>query len=1037
MITRRQVITAALLLAAVVMPGFAQEKGEWQDPGRNEVNRLPMHADFFAYESEAQAQRGEREQSANYMTLNGMWRFNWVKDADQRPTDFWRTDYNDKGWAEMPVPGVWELNGYGDPVYLNVGYPWREQFKSNPPEVPTENNHVGSYRKEVTVPASWNGKQIIAHFGSVTSNIYLWVNGRYVGYSEDSKLEAEFDLTPYVKTGQKNLIAFQVFRWCDGTYLEDQDFMRYSGVARDSYLYARGKQHISDVRATPDLDGQYQDGTLDVRFSVAGSGTVNARLTDAAGNVVAEQNAKASANGQMTFNVENPHKWSAETPYLYTMTLSLGNTEFIPIKVGFRKVEIKNSQVLVNGQPVLFKGADRHEMDPDGGYVISRERMEQDIQIMKQFNLNAVRTCHYPDDNYWYDLCDKYGLYMVAEANLESHGMGYGDATLAKRDDYRLAHMQRNQRNVQRNFNHPAIIFWSLGNEAGYGPNFEAAYDWVKAEDPSRPVQYERAGYDGKSDIYCPMYLNYKGCEDYATDASKTKPLIQCEYAHAMGNSEGGFKEYWDLIRKYPKYQGGFIWDFVDQSPRWQKNGVTIYGYGGDFNAYDASDQNFCDNGLISPDRVPNPHMYEVGYYYQNIWTTLKDAADGTVDIYNENFFRDLSDYYLEWELLHNGKPVRTGRIDNLDVEPQQHKTVSIDYGQTCKHCEWLLNVSYKLKHADGLLPAAFTVARDQLVINQPQQQPQQLANATETNVEPTLPQLRDNDQNFITVRGTGFAVDINKQTGMITRYEVGGKSLLKSGEAITPNFWRAPTDNDFGARTNVKYAVWKNPELKLTSLKQSMDADGMAVIEAQLDMPATGARLTLTYHINNIGAIQITEKLTAGTQGDVPNMFRFGMQMPMPRSYETLEYYGRGPQENYADRNHSTFLGIYRQSVSSQFYPYIRPQENGNKTDLRYWELLDESGSGVKITADAPFSASALHYTIASLDEGTAKHNMHSQEVPEADLTNVLIDLAQAGLGCVDSWYSLPLPQYQLPCQDYSFNFVITPVQHKIEAGD
>ncbi len=1034
MITARHF--AAGLLMALTVQAFAQSN-EWQDPRKNEVNRLPMHADFFAYESQQLASRGDKEQSANYMTLNGTWKFHWVKDSDARPLDFWKTDYNDRGWGTMPVPGVWELNGYGSPQYLNIGYPWREQFKNNPPQVPVEDNHVGSYRKEITVPAGWNGKQIIAHFGSVTSNIYLWVNGRFVGYSEDSKLEAEFDLTSYLKPGQKNLIAFQVFRWCDGTYLEDQDFFRYAGVARDSYLYARNKQHITDVRVTPDLDAQYADGTLDVRFSATGGGTVNAQLIDAGGTVVSEQETAASADGKLRFEVSKPAKWTAETPYLYTLMLSLKKganvTEYIPVKVGFRKIEIKDAQVLVNGQPVLFKGVNRHEMDPDGGYVISRERMIQDIEIMKKFNINAVRTCHYPDDNFWYDLCDRYGIYMVAEANIESHGMGYGDATLAKRDDYKAAHMQRNQRNVQRNFNHPSIIFWSLGNEAGYGPNFEAAYDWVKAEDPSRPVQYERADYKGKSDIYCPMYMDYDGCIKYSEDATKTKPLIQCEYAHAMGNSEGGFKEYWDLVRKYPKYQGGFIWDFVDQSVRWQKNGKMVYGYGGDFNSYDAHDFNFCDNGLISPDRVPNPHMYEVGYFYQNIWTTLEDASTGKVRILNENFFRNLSDYYMEWELLHNGKAVRAGRIDNLNADPQKEATVNIDYGKLCNHCEWLLNVSYKLKKADGVLPVNFTVARDQLVLNPYQGTSMQLANVSESNVETTVPVVKDNDRNFLTVSGGSFTIDFSKKTGMIVRYDVEGKNILKEDAALTPNFWRAPTDNDFGANLQTKYAVWKNPELKLSSLKQHME-DGIAVVEAELAVPATGGTLNLTYHINNVGAVKVTQKLTAGTQTGVSGMFRFGMQLPMPRSYETVEYYGRGPVENYADRNHNTFLGIYRQSVSEQFYPYIRPQENGNKTDLRYWKVLDASGSGIEIVAESPFSASSLHYTIESLDEGKAKHNMHSHDIEEADLTNVLIDKVQMGLGCVDSWYHQPRPEYQLPYQDYEFTFIITPVKHQID---
>ena len=990
-----------------------------------------MHTDYFAYETPELAARGERVSSIYYMSLNGQWKFNWVRHADARPADFWKPGYNDRAWDTMPVPGVWELNGYGDPLYVNVGYPWREQYQNNPPQVPTEENHVGSYRRTITVPASWKGKDIIAHFGSVTSNIYLWVNGKYVGYSEDSKLEAEFDLTRYLKPGQENLIAFQVFRWCDGTYLEDQDFFRYSGVGRDCYLYAREKRRIEDIRVTPDLDAEYKDGTLTVDVQLKGNAIATLKLKDAQGKEVAS----ATTRGEtVTMQVSNPHKWTAETPYLYTLYAQIGELapkEIIPVKVGFRKIELKDAQVLVNGQPVLFKGANRHEMDPDGGYVVSRQRMLQDVQIMKDLNINAVRTCHYPDDPYWYALCDEYGLYVVAEANIESHGMGYGDETLAKRDDYRQAHLERNQRNVQRNFNHPAIIFWSLGNEAGYGSNFEAAYDWVKAEDPSRAVQYERAGYDGKTDIYCPMYYRYWDCETYCKDESKTKPLIQCEYAHAMGNSMGGFKEYWDLVRKYPKYQGGFIWDFVDQGiHKTGSNGKLIYAYGGDFNKFDASDINFCNNGLISPDRVPNPHAYEVEYFYQNIWTTPVDLKKGQVKVYNEHFFRDLSNYYMEWQVLKNGRVMRSGRVDDLDVAPRQSATLALPIGRYCQHAEWLLNVSYKLKANEGLLTAGHTIARDQLVLNAYKPQNLALANQAESNELVVEPTIRDNDRNYLIVTGEDFRIEFNKHDGFLCLYEADGLSYLKEGSVLKPNFWRAPTDNDFGAGLQNRYRVWLNPQLELTSFNQRME-NGLAIVEARYDIPAVKGQLALTYFINNRGAIQVTQQLTADKSAKVSDMFRFGMQLQMPRSFETIEYYGRGPVENYADRNHNTFLGRYRQSVDSQFYPYVRPQENGNKTDLRWWRVLNVGGNGLEIKAEAPFSASALHYTIESLDEGTRKIQRHSNEVEQADLTNVLIDKAQMGLGCIDSWGALPLEKYRLPYQDYSFTFTLTPVQH------
>ena len=1031
---KRQLLTCCLAMCSLAT--MAQHD-EWKNPEINAVNRAPMHTNYFAYSSSEEAAKADKENSSNFMTLNGIWKFNWVKNADARPTDFYRTDYNDKGWGQMKVPGVWEMNGYGDPIYVNVGYAWRSQYKNNPPYVPIENNHVGSYRKEIIIPAEWSEKEIFAHFGSVTSNMYLWVNGKYVGYSEDSKLEAEFNLTKYLKPG-KNLIAFQVFRWCDGTYLEDQDFFRYSGVGRNCYLYSRNKKYIQDIRVTPDLDSNYTNGTLNVALNLNGSGTVELNLTDPAGKSVAT--AQVNGNGQksVVMDVSNPAKWTAETPNLYTLTATLKNgnnvVEVIPVKVGFRKIELKGGQILVNGQPVLFKGADRHEMDPDGGYVVSRERMLQDILRMKQLNINAVRTCHYPDDNLWYDLCDQYGIYVVAEANIESHGMGYGKETLAKNPSYKKAHMERNQRNVQRGYNHPSIIFWSLGNEAGYGPNFEQCYTWIKNEDKTRAVQYEQAGTNEFTDIFCPMYYDYDACKKYS-EGNIDKPLIQCEYAHAMGNSQGGFKEYWDLIRKYPKYQGGFIWDFVDQSNHWKnKDGIDIYGYGGDFNKYDASDNNFNDNGLISPDRRPNPHAHEVGYFYQSIWTTPGDLSKGEIKVYNENFFRDLSAYYMEWQLLANGEVMQTGVVQDLNVAPQQTATLKLNLNteKVCPCKELLLNVSYKLKAAETLMPAGSTVAYDQLTIRPYTAKALELKNQKASNLDIVVPVIKDNDHNYLIVEGENFIIEFNKHNGYLSRYEADGMQLLNPGAQLTPNFWRAPTDNDYGAGLQHRYAVWKNPGLKLTSLKQSIENE-QAIVQAEYEMKAVKGKLFLTYVINNEGAVKVTQKMEAGKEEKVSDMFRFGMQMQMPENFNEVEYYGRGPVENYADRNHSTLIGKYRQTVAEQFYPYIRPQETGTKTDLRWWRVLNISGNGLQFVGDAPFSASALNYSIESLDDGVQKDQRHSPEVAKAPFTNLCIDKVQMGLGCVNSWGTLPLEKYRVPYQDYEFSFILTPVRHKV----
>ncbi len=1031
--TRKVLICA---LASVGLTAFAQQP-EWQDPNVNAINRAAMHTNYFAYESEQAALKGCRLASDNYMTLNGTWKFNWVQNADQRPTDFYKVDFNDKGWDNIQVPGVWELNGYGDPIYVNVGYPWRSQYKNNPPYVPTVNNHVGTYRKEIELPADWKGRQIMAHFGSVTSNMYLWVNGKFVGYSEDSKLEAEFDLTKYLRPG-KNIIAFQVFRWCDGTYLEDQDFFRYSGVGRDCYLYTRTANHIEDIRITPDLDAQYKDGTLQIDIQMKGKGTVDLKLLDKEGKEVTTAQVKGSGKQTASMTVSNPAKWTAETPNLYTLVANLQENgkiiESIPVKVGFRKIELRNGQILVNGQAVLFKGADRHEMDPDKGYVVSRERMIQDIKRMKELNINAVRTCHYPDNNLWYDLCDEYGIYVVAEANIESHGMGYGDETLAKNPLFAKAHLERNQRNVQRGYNHPSIIFWSLGNEAGFGPNFEACYKWIKAEDKTRAVQYEQAGTNEYTDIFCPMYYSYESCENYSK-GNIDKPLIQCEYAHAMGNSQGGFKEYWDLVRKYPKYQGGFIWDFVDQSARWYtKDGKEFYGYGGDFNRYDASDNNFQNNGLISPDRVPNPHAHEVGYIYQNIWVKPVDLQKGEISIYNENFFRDLSDFYAEWQLLANGEVLQSGIINDLKVGPQQTVNQKLNYtlDNICPCKEVLLNVAFKLKNTETLLPAGFAVAQQQLSVREYKAPENLLTEKKIAHDYTPTPVVEDNDSYYLIVKGENFHIDFERRSGYLSLYDVNGLSILDEGAQLTPNFWRAPTDNDMGAGLQKKYLAWKNPEIKLTSLEHATE-NGLVVVTAKYDMPTVSAKLTLTYRINKEGAIEVTQSMTTDKNAKVSNMFRFGMRAALNKNLSNIQYYGRGPIENYADRNNSTNIGKYAQTVDEQFYSYIRPQETGTKTDIRWWNQTNKGGNGIQLVGKTPFSASALHYTMESLDDGLEKDQRHSELVPQTDCVNFCIDKVQMGLGCVNSWGALPLDKYMVPYQDYEFTFVIKPIQNAL----
>ena len=722
----RQLMFSCACLA-VLSAEAQKDKPWWLDPEVNEVNTMAPRAAFFAYETENLAKADQKARSERYLSLEGKWKFNFSKDHDKAPRDFYSLKYDDSQWTDFPVPGILELNGYGDAIYSNNGYPWRTQFRPEPPFVEERNNYTGSYRKMVTVPADWKGERIYLHVGSATSNLMVWVNGKFVGYSEDSKVSAEFDLTKYLTPGKENLIAMQVMRWCDGSYLEDQDFWRFTGIAREVYLYARPQAHIADLFITPDLVNNYQDGTLEVKLNAVGAKgeTVMFSLKDKEGKEVAAQTAKVGGNGEVkvNFDIKNPLKWTAETPNLYTLYTTLMDgkqvAEVVPQRVGFRKVEIKNAQVLVNGQPVLFKGANRHELDPVTGYVVSMDRMLEDIRVMKELNINAVRTCHYPNDPRWYELCDIYGIYMVAEANIESHGMGYGDKTLAKEPTYEKAHLERNESNIKIYKNHPSIIFWSVGNEAGYGPNFEKAYDLVKAYDPSRPCQYEQAGQNGKTDIFCPMYYDYGGCDKYS-QGDNPRPLIQCEYAHAMGNSMGGFKEYWDMVRKYPKYQGGFIWDFVDQGLRVKnKQGKTIYAYGGDFGRYPTSDHNFNCNGIINPDRKPNPHANEVRYYYQNIWATAKDLKAGEVEVYNENFFKSLDDVELQWTLESEGKVLANGRTA-LDIPAQQKRVVKLDgYSLPADvKGEVVLNLDFVLKKAEPMLDAGYAVAREQFVVN-------------------------------------------------------------------------------------------------------------------------------------------------------------------------------------------------------------------------------------------------------------------------------------------------------------------------------
>ena len=1030
----RTIANVSLCLALLSMSSgaLAQSESRWQNVNINQQNREPRRANFFAFENLEKAQSFDKKKSANYLSMEGMWKFNFVKDHNKRPANFFALKYDDSQWKDFPVPGLFELNGYGDATYKNIGYAWATQFDPNPPYISELNNYTGSYRRTFELPKNWKGKDVYFHVGSATSNLTLWVNGKYVGYSEDSKVAAEFNISKYLKPG-KNLIAMQVMRWCDGSYFEDQDFWRFTGIAREVYLYARPKLHAADIRLNAALENNYQDGVLNYKVSLKGGKTdVAFTLCDKDGKQIAQ-----ATGAQGVIKVPKVNAWTAETPYLYKAYITLKNkqgaAEVIPQKVGFRNVEIKNAQLLVNGQPVLVKGADRHEMDPDGGYVVSLERMIQDIKIMKQLNINAVRTSHYPCDPRWYDLCDEYGIYITAEANLESHGMGYEEKSLAKFPEYIVPHIERNEGNVKPLINHPSVIVWSLGNEGGYGINFEKAYDWVKACDTTRPAQYERGGYDSKTDIYCPMYIGYEESESYCK-SNGTKPYIQCEYAHAMGNSEGGFKEYWDLIRKYPKYQGGYIWDFVDQGLR-DKSPVTgkeIFTYGGDYGRYPASDYNFNCNGIIAPNRRLNPHAYEIQYILQNVWIKDFDAENGSFNVYNENFFKNIDDLSLTATLFANGVKLTTVAIpDTKGIAPQATKLVKSEALKSAiekaeaEHAteEITINFAFASDGSQPLVDKGQVMARQQIVLNGYEFDKVDAPANTGSKIEV------EETNSYVKVSAERMSVTIGKKTGMIDYLDVDGEPMLKFRESMTPEFWRAPTDNDYGASLQKKMRVWKNPQMNLKSFDKSESKDSV-VLTANFEMPEVKAELMLRYRINAAGEVTVTEKMTTDKEAKVADLFRYGMQLQMPASFSKLEYYGRGPEENYIDRHSSAFIGKYEANVKDEYYPYVRPQESGNHTDIRYFSIFNPTtGKGITFEGYAPMECSAIPYLVEDLDAGIEKEHawgQHSGDLVEKGLVQLHIQQRQFGLGCIDSWGSSPMEKYRMHYQDRCFSFVI-----------
>ncbi len=1014
----RSIIAAGIALSAA--PAFAgvssAEMEDWQNPEVFGVNRLPMRATFVTDQQKT-------------LSLNGDWKFNFCKSVAERTAGFQSLQFNDSEWGTIPVPGLWELNGYGDPLYVNIGYAWRGHFENNPPYVPEEHNYVGQYRHTFDIPADWKGKQVCLCIGSATSNVRVWINGKEVGYSEDSKLEARFDITPYIHSGE-NSIALEIFRWCDGTYLEDQDFWRFSGIARGVYVYTREQKRLEDVHVNGDMDGNLALTSV----VTPGIVSVSYEVMDPCGNSVVSfheavqkgQTKDSDGNHVLRTSglVKEPQLWSAEAPALYTLKVSAsdkrGVVESTSVQFGFRTVEIRDTQLLVNGKPILIKGTDRHEMSPYGGYVVSEEEMVNDIRIMKQLNINAVRTSHYPNDPLWYSLCDRYGIYVVDEANVESHGMGYGETSLAHRADYFPAHLVRSQRMVYRDYNHPSVIIWSLGNEAGNGINFEKVYDWVKAYDSTRPVQYERAEHNYNTDIFCPMYLSPDDCEKYL-NSNPGKPLIQCEYSHAMGNSNGNFKEYWDLVRKYPLYQGGFIWDFEDQAI-YKKVDPARYGtdhifiYGGDSNDYDASDGSFNCNGFISADRKWHPQAYEIRYQHRSILTSVDEKSSALTDklmdddteckvkVYNENFFIDLSRYRMIWTIEVGGEDALSGVVENVNAAPGE--TVSVGLGLTKRDIlaaavrtlssdaacvkfndadgldtDIYLKVSWVLKVQDGLLPAGHEVAYDQLAIYEAPV----FAFAAGSASSASLPEYENADGNAVfsgtfiyakMAEGDRYAqwkAVFDKTTGALTSYLIDGREILK--EALMPSFGRAPVENDLGAGLYDKFRMWRYPEYRPVSFDVQKSSDSYKVMTEYAPF-GKFCSVTMMYHIYADGAVRVSEKMNdKGSLSEAPDMFRFGMKLAMPGEFSTLDFYGLGPWDNYCDRKSGAIMGHYTQKVQDQYcYGYVRTQESGTKCDLRWLKVTDASGTGLEITSDVRFSGSALPFSQKDMDSALSE---------------------------------------------------------------
>lgn len=1032
----KKLLLLSILIAQV---GFSQSQNSWENPAVVDIHKEPAHTDFMVYENKQTALENDYAKSPFYQSLNGTWKFNFAPSIEKSPKNFFATNLDDSQWNDLKVPSNWERKGFGTPIYTNIIYP----YPKNPPFIGGD-NPVGSYRRNFTVPSTWDGREILLHFGSITGYAVVYVNGKEVGMTKVSKSPAEFDITPYLQKGN-NLLAVQVYRWHDGSYLEDQDFWRLSGIERDVFMYALPKTSLWDFFLKADLDKNYIDGLFSASVSLRKfgesniqAGTVLAEIQDKTGKTIFSKQVTVKPTS-LAVNIDgkiaNPAKWSAEFPNLYDCILTLKDTKgnvlgITSTKIGFRNIEIKNAQLMVNGVPTLVHGVNRHEHDPVEGHVPNRELMLKDIQLMKQFNINSVRNSHYPNDPYWYKLCDEYGLYVVDEANIETHGMGaewQGKFDQSKHPAYlplwAEAHKDRTVRLFERDKNHPSVIIWSLGNECGNGPVFYETYKWLKEKDSTRPVQSEQAGENANTDIVCPMYPEISTMVAYAQDATKTRPFIMCEYSHAMGNSNGNFQEYWDIIASSKHMQGGFIWDWVDQGMQTATtDGRPFFAYGGDIGGYYLqNDENFCANGVVAADRTPHPGLFEVKKVYQSILFKKKDLAKGDIIVQNIFDFTNLDTYQFKWILSKNGVAQKEGDF-TVSLAPKQEKEIHLPIPAIDNQAEYTLSVFAFTKVASALVPAGHEVAREQFVLGEQSY----FEIAAKTPVKAVVQITRE--QNKVRFTAGEITGEFDTRRGQWTKYGLSSnKSVIQ--QFPEPYFWRAWTDNDYGNDMPVNLGIWRNAHVNKT-LKNvevgEQQADGSLQITVNYELSGINVPYLTVYQIQGDGSVKVTATIDMGNR-NLPELPRFGMRLQLNKSTDQLSYYGRGPLENYSDRKTASFLGVYEELAPKTLVSnYIRPQEHGYHTDTRWLKVVNEQGQGLQVEAPQAFCFSLLPFKAEDLDPGNTKKQQHPTDIKIRDENTLHIDLNQRGVGGDNSWGELPHKQYRMLDKKYSYSYVI-----------